>query len=53
MAVRKERSSCALFGNIAQHDELFFTEFDELVDALLAVSDAREQPLGGDHTAYS
>src|ERR1022692_4020622 len=70
MAVRKERSSCALllrllhvlycgaegalelralFRNIAQHDELFFAEFDELVDLPLAIGNPREQPLGGDH----
>jgi hypothetical protein len=39
----------ALFGNIAQHDELFFAEFDELVDLLLALGNPREQPLGRDH----
>ena len=39
----------ALLGDIGQHDELFFTESDELVDLLLALGDAREQPLGGHH----
>ena len=39
----------ALFRNIAQHDELFFAEFDELVDLPLAIGNPREQPLGGDH----
>src|ERR1035438_5205979 len=39
----------ALFRNIAQHDELFFAEFDELVDLPLAIGNPREQPFGGDH----
>ena len=38
-----------LFGNIAQHFELLFAEFDKQVDLLLARGNAREQPLGGDH----
>src|ERR1700691_2427273 len=39
----------ALLGDVGQHDELFFAEFDERVDRPLTLGDAREQPLGGDH----
>src|ERR1017187_8130871 len=39
----------ALFGNVPQHDELLFAEFDELVDPPLALGSPGEQPLGGDH----
>src|ERR1035438_6029958 len=39
----------AVFGNVTQHFKAFFAECDRQVDPLLALGNAAEQPLGGDH----